>query len=106
LLNWRLIGPDGEKWPMMERTVLVPDWALSITEQDREARRGAAVAVAMDRHAPRPKAPRAQVAAYRLVDTVRARSPQQLRQLGCWPRSATPRRGCLPVVRLPGSSSQ
>jgi hypothetical protein len=52
LLNWRLIGPDGEKWPMAERTVCVPDWAVSVSEQDRDARRGAAIAVAIDRRRP------------------------------------------------------
>jgi hypothetical protein len=62
-LNWRLIGPDGQKWPMVERTVPVPSWALSVAEQDREARRGAAIAVEIDRHLPRPKVPRRQVAA-------------------------------------------
>jgi hypothetical protein len=52
LLNWRLIGPDGQKWPMVERTVHVPAWALSVAEQDREARRGAAIAVAIGRRRP------------------------------------------------------
>jgi hypothetical protein len=51
-LNWRLIGPDGQKWPMVERTVHVPSWAISVAEQDREARRGAAIAVEIDRRRP------------------------------------------------------
>jgi len=30
LLGWKLTGPDGEKWPMAERTVHVPSW---VTEE-------------------------------------------------------------------------
>jgi hypothetical protein len=56
LLGWRLVGPQGEKWPMQERTVLVPSWAATVAEQDREARRGAAVVAEIDRHMPRPRA--------------------------------------------------
>jgi hypothetical protein len=62
LLSWKLTGPDGEKWPMVERTVLVPPWALSVVEQDREARNGLAVVAEIDRHKPRPKVLRGQVA--------------------------------------------
>jgi hypothetical protein len=50
LLGWRLVGPQGEKWPMQERTVLVPSWAATVAEQDRDARRGAAIAVEIARH--------------------------------------------------------
>jgi hypothetical protein len=56
VLNWRLVGPSGERWPMIERTVLVPDWCISIAEQDRDARRGAAIVADIDRHMPRPRA--------------------------------------------------
>jgi hypothetical protein len=42
---------------MVERTVHVPSWALSVTEQDREARRGAAIAVGIDRHDPKAAPP-------------------------------------------------
>jgi hypothetical protein len=52
LLGWKLTGPGGERWPMVERTVHVPSWALSVAEQDREARRGAAIAVAIGRRRP------------------------------------------------------
>jgi len=48
---------------MIERTVRVPPWALSVAEQDREARRGAAIAAEIDRHMPRPKVPRGPIAA-------------------------------------------
>jgi hypothetical protein len=54
LLGWKLAGPHGEKWPMVERTVHVPSWAASVAEQDQAARRGAAVVAEIDRHAPRP----------------------------------------------------
>jgi hypothetical protein len=60
LLNWRLVGPDGERWPMVERTVHVPSWAVSVAEQDRDARRGAAIAVEIDRRKPRLKVSRSQ----------------------------------------------
>jgi hypothetical protein len=56
LTGWKLVGPDGARWPMVERTVHVPPWAISVAEQDRDARRGAAIAVASDRHSPRPRA--------------------------------------------------
>jgi hypothetical protein len=56
VLGWRLVGPQGEKWPMQERTVLVPSWAVTVAEADRDARRGAAVVAEIDRHMPRPRA--------------------------------------------------
>jgi hypothetical protein len=46
---------DGAKWPMIERTVHVPSWAISIADQDREARHGAAVVADIDKHRSRPK---------------------------------------------------
>jgi hypothetical protein len=52
LLGWKLTGPGSERWPMVERTVLVPSWALSVAEQDREALRGARIAVAAEPHRP------------------------------------------------------
>jgi hypothetical protein len=56
VLNWRLIGPSGERWALLERTVLVPSWCISVAEAEADARRGAAVACEIDRHMPRPRA--------------------------------------------------
>jgi hypothetical protein len=55
LTGWKLVGPDGARWPMAERTVHVPPWAATVAEQDRDARRGAAVVAEIDRHMPRPR---------------------------------------------------
>jgi hypothetical protein len=44
VLGWRLVGPHGERWPMQMRTVLIPDWAVSVAEQDADVRRCQAVA--------------------------------------------------------------
>jgi hypothetical protein len=56
VLGWRLSGPNAERWPMIARTVLVPSWCISIAEQDRDARRGAAVVAEIDKHRPKPRA--------------------------------------------------
>jgi hypothetical protein len=52
VLGWKLIGPNGERWPMLCRCVLVPSWAISVAEQDRDARAGAAIAVDIERRRP------------------------------------------------------
>jgi hypothetical protein len=48
LTGWKLVGPCGERWPMAERTVLVPSWAVTVAEQARDVRR--CLDVVGDRH--------------------------------------------------------
>jgi hypothetical protein len=38
VLDWRLVGPHGERWPMQARNILIPDWAIGISEQDADVR--------------------------------------------------------------------
>jgi hypothetical protein len=58
-LGWRLVGPNGERWPMVSREVLTPSWCISVAEAERDAYRGASVVAAIDRHMPRPRAKQA-----------------------------------------------
>jgi hypothetical protein len=51
LVGWQLVPQDatlaGDKWPLLERKPLVPQWCKPITEQDRDVQRDLAVAAAL-----------------------------------------------------------
>ncbi len=47
LVGWRLVPRNpalaAEKWPMLTRSPLTPDWAVSVAEQERDLQRSVAV---------------------------------------------------------------
>jgi hypothetical protein len=51
-VGFRIVGPNGEKWTMLDRRMLTPSWAVSVDEAERDARAGAAVAVEAERRRP------------------------------------------------------
>jgi hypothetical protein len=51
-IGWRIVNDSGERWPMICRNTLTPSWCISIAEQDRDARYGAAIAVQIERRRP------------------------------------------------------
>jgi hypothetical protein len=63
VLQWRVLGPNGEQWIMLARTILTPSWAVSVAEAERDAYQGAHVAADIDKHLPKPR--RAQTVAAR-----------------------------------------